>query len=340
MLSTGQDPLYATPLAFDIVTEAELQVDFKGSRDFIPHSQRSLALKAPVKQPPYNYGTTQVDAFLKVGVDYYIVPSLYKRNQPGTFFLNVFADATNFHLDGSIIVSDAQKPMVVGSKEDSKVALKMSVGQYYDRKEQLRERIVSEAKRLNLSAAQLEAKFSDCRERLRLSAFKRRMMDMGFMLTDFPDSDLVVLDADNDGTISHKEFLDFFREGLSFTEASTVAPPPEPPVDDLLYKAVDLAGELTVHVGGARALREATTWFNSSSKAAALAEASGGAAGESAGAGSTGAAASVTGAGKTDPTSRRYANICSVPDATVYLLHPFALVESCVVRQCVCPTCA
>lgn len=205
--------------------------------------------------------------FLKVGVEYFIVPSLYKRNQPGTFFLNVFADVPNFHLDNSSVVNDANKAMVVGAKEDSKVALKMSVGQYYDKKEQLRERVVSEAQRLNLSAAQLEVKFSDCTEKLTLAAFKRRMMAMGFMLTDFPDDDLVVLDADNDGTISHKEFIDFFREGLRFNEVSTVAPPPEPPVDDLLYKAVDLAGELTVTVACARQLRQATTWFNSAEKA-------------------------------------------------------------------------
>lgn len=236
------------------------------NRELIPFSRRALNNEEKIKQPPYNFGTTQVDAFLKVGVDYFIVPSLYKRNQAGTFFLNVFADVSDFHLDGSMLVTDAQKPMVIGTKEDSKVALKMSVGQYYDKKEQLRERIVAEAKRLNLSAAQLEVKFCDCKDKLTLSAFKRRMMDMGFMLTDFPDDDLIVLDADNDGTISHKEFIEFFREGVKFTEVETIAPPPEPPVDDLLYKTVDLAGELTVQVAGARSLRHATTWFNCAEK--------------------------------------------------------------------------
>jgi hypothetical protein len=52
------------------------------------------------------------------------------------------------------------------------------------------------------SASQLEVQFSDSREKMSLSGFKRRMMDMGFMLTDFPDDDLVVLDDDNDGTFS------------------------------------------------------------------------------------------------------------------------------------------
>lgn len=238
-------------------------------RAFIPFSRRELDDEEKAKQPPYNFGTTQVDAFLKVGVDYIIVPSLYKRNQPGTFYLNVFADAPQFHLDGSVLVTDAQKPMMVGAKEENKVALKMSVGQYFDKKEQLRERIVAEAKRLNLSAAQLEVKFCDCKDKLTLASFKRRMMDIGFMLTDFPDDDLVVLDADNDGTISHKEFIDFFREGVKFTEVEAIAPPPEPPVDDLLYKTVDLSGELTVGVAGARALRQATTWFNTAPKSGA-----------------------------------------------------------------------
>lgn len=253
------------------MTAEELKVEFKGDRSVIPFSRRGAQQEEAVKQPPYNFGTTQVDVWLKVGVEYFIVPSLYKRSQSGTFFLNVFADAPDFHLDGSMTVSDAQKPMILGSKEDTKVALKMSVGQYYDKKEQLRERIVTEAVRLNLSAAQLEAKFCDCKDKLSLSAFKRRMMDMGFMLTDFPDDDLVVLDADNDGTISHKEFIEFFREGLKFNEAGTIAPPPEPPVDDLLYKTVDLSGELSVNVLGARCLREATTWFNTAEKSEALA---------------------------------------------------------------------
>ena len=278
----------------------------KASREFIPFGRRAADSEDKVKQPPYNFGTTQVDVFLKVGVEYFIVPSLYKRNQPGTFFLNVFADVPNFHLDNSSVVNDANKPMVVGAKEESKVALKMSVGQYYDKKEQLRERVVSEAQRLNLSAAQLEQKFSDCTEKLTLAAFKRRMMAMGFMLTDFPDDDLVVLDADNDGTISHKEFIDFFREGLRFNEVSTVAPPPEPPVDDLLYKAVDLAGELTVTVACARQLRQATTWFNSAEKAQ-IAEQPVPATAAAAGATPVKADATVAApVAKADTTSRKY----------------------------------
>ena len=161
--------------------------------------------------------------------------------------------------------------MIIGNNQNNTTnVLKMSIGQYYDKKEKLRERIVNEAKRLNLSAKNLEFKFIDCKEKLTLSVFKRRMMDLGFMLTDFPDDDLVVLDADNDGTISHTEFIEFFKEGLKFNEIGTIAPPPEPPVDDLLFKPIDLAGELSVHIYGARGLKETTTWFNSTEKTNAI----------------------------------------------------------------------
>jgi hypothetical protein len=311
--------LYATPLAFDIVTDEELKANVKPTaREYIPHSRRSLDCADKVKQPPYNFGTTQTDVFLKVGVDYYIVPSLYKRNQPGTFFLNVFADVGDFFLDGSMTVSEAQKPMIVGGQGDNKVALTMSVGQYFDKKEALRERIVSEAHRLGLNASQLEAKFNDCREKsLTLSAFKRRMMDMGFMLTDFPDDDLVVIDVDNDGTISPQEFLKFFREGVKFTEAASIAPPPEPPVDDLLYKTVDLAGELSVHVSGARYLRQATTWFNSAEKTESLVAAT---------------ATAVAPASGVAGTTQELVKAGAASDSTA-ITRPDALSRRCVVLQ-------
>lgn len=183
----------------------------------------------------------------------------------------MYANINEFYLDNSINVTDAQKPMIVGNNQNNTTnILKMSIGQYYDKKEKLRERIVNEAKRLNLSAKNLELKFIDCKEKLTLSVFKRRMMDLGFMLTDFPDDDLVVLDADNDGKISHTEFIEFFKEGLKFNEIGTIAPPPEPPVDDLLFKPIDLAGELSVHIYGARGLKETTTWFNSMEKTNAI----------------------------------------------------------------------
>ncbi|RYH31540.1 hypothetical protein EON65_02390, partial [archaeon] len=257
-----KDPLYATPITFDIVTEKELQDPNPKIREFVPAGYRYENKQGNVKQPPYNFGTTQVEVFLKVGIDYYIVPSLYKRHQAGTFFLNVYADTPSFFLDGSTVVSEAQRPMIVGSGASAE-PLKMSVSQYYERKEALRERIVSEAQRLNLSLSQLQAIFKDCKDKMSRSAFKRRMMEVGFMLTDFPDDDLVVLDKDNDGSISPQEFIEFYQEGLKFTDVTIAGPVPEKPVDDLLLKSIDLSGELHVKVIGARGVREGTSWFSS-----------------------------------------------------------------------------
>lgn len=274
-----KDPLYANPVAFDLVTEQELELPCEQRNpDKITNAARHISSngkgEGDVAQPPYNFGSTQIEAYLQVGKDYYIVPSLYKqRKQPGTFYLNIYADVKNLFLDGDMKVSNAQKPMVIGgSKGEPPVQLKMSVAQYYSKKELLRERIVSEAKRLNLSINQLEQLFSDGQEKLSRGSFKRRMMEAGFMLTDFPDDDLVVLDADNDGTIAPQEFLDFYKEGLAFVETDDVDPPLDPPEDDLLNKEVNLEGELTVTVTGGRNLREATTWFNAAEVAEGKAE--------------------------------------------------------------------
>jgi hypothetical protein len=48
----------------------------------------SWNLKGPrplVRQPPYMFGTTQVEVYLKLNSVYYIVPSLYNRKQRGAY---------------------------------------------------------------------------------------------------------------------------------------------------------------------------------------------------------------------------------------------------------------
>ena len=40
-----------------------------------------------VQQPPYMFGTTQVEVYLKVNTVYYIVPSLFKRKQAGSLVM-------------------------------------------------------------------------------------------------------------------------------------------------------------------------------------------------------------------------------------------------------------
>ena len=96
---------------------------------------------------------------------------------------------------------------------------------------------------------------------LPLAAFKNRMMDIGFSLSDYPDIDLKVLDLDNDGTISSTEFIEFVKDGLKHEETSLNVPSEIKPVDDLLYKRVNLDGIVTVKVSSARFLRDINTWF-------------------------------------------------------------------------------
>ncbi len=58
-----QDPLYATPLAFDIVVEE----DFDTSRSKQKERFVVPSSATPIKQPAYNFGTTQIQVFLEVG---------------------------------------------------------------------------------------------------------------------------------------------------------------------------------------------------------------------------------------------------------------------------------
>jgi Ca2+-binding EF-hand superfamily protein len=257
-----KDDLYSTPLSFDIVTKNEFDKQAK-ERSKVPYS------KNEGKQPPYNFGSTQIEIELECGIEYYIVPSLYKRNQPGTYFVNVFAECS-FSLDGAVSTIGGQDAMIIGSKneidkanfEDSKTLL-MSKSQFYEKKEQLREKLTNEAKRLNISLDTLRSVFTDMNSDLGLkfSEFKRRLMGLGFSLADLADDDLIVLDEDNSGTVSPDEFIDFVKDGLDFIDPKGLPPPPEEPVDDLLYKATDLAGEIHAHVYCARELRQSVTWF-------------------------------------------------------------------------------
>jgi len=99
-----------------------------------------------------------------------------------------------------------------------------------------------------------------------VDAFKRRMMDVGFSLSDYPDEDLLVLDLDNNGSISPSEFMQFVEEGMTHNEATATVPSELTPVDDLLFKRVNLDGVITVKVTSARFLRDVTTWFSAPSR--------------------------------------------------------------------------
>jgi hypothetical protein len=93
--------------------------------------------------------------------------------------------------------------------------LTMSVAQFYEKKEQLRSKIISEMNRLHLNLNSMASMFESGAnsERLTPAVFKRRMMNLGFSLADFPDEDLVVLDEDNSGYIESNEFTAFVDAG-------------------------------------------------------------------------------------------------------------------------------
>lgn len=183
--------------------------------------------------------------FEQTGVDYYIVPSLYKRDQPGEFYLSVYCDAP-FDLEGNVRLQIEQAPMAVGGggapaataaagagagahtqptsssagagvaplpqppaaagaatpNSHAKALSTLTVAQFLEKKETLREKIVAECTRLNVSVAALTAIFaSEPSNQLTPSKFKKRMMDLGFKLADLADEDMVVLDLDGSGFI-------------------------------------------------------------------------------------------------------------------------------------------
>ena len=304
-----KDPLYATALAFDVITVEkfkELEKSHKKAFDIedIPESAviryddnlkvrmdyKDSTTKIEAKRTSYTFGTTQCELLLKANTEYIIVPSLCKRGQPGTYIINVFADC-KFDLEGGInvmntiqanttFVNTIQMSKIVetvSAGDEEKVA-PLSLTQYYEKKEQLRERMVNECKRLKLTGLSLGTAFAGFKE-LQLQKFKRRIIDLGFSLADFPDEDLKLLSqvpansqlekvSEELLTVSIDDFISFVSDGIE-PKDFPLAPPP-PPVDDILYKAVDLEGDVTVKLISGRDLRKVSTWFSQGQESSAM----------------------------------------------------------------------
>jgi hypothetical protein len=204
-------------------------------------------------QPPYMFGSTQVEVYLDPTKEYYIVPSVKNRKQPGTYFISVYADQDFELISGApTALERSPKECKVGSK-----VLHLSEAQFSEKVEEVRERLQSEAAKLGIGLQDMKRLFKK-NEEIPRTTFKRRLVEFGFSLADFPDEDFIVLDEDNNGTINATEFLTFF--GTVF-EAAEVAPP-DPPPDDLVFQPIDIAGQLCVSVVGAKALRKAAAWFD------------------------------------------------------------------------------
>ena len=275
-----KDDLYRTAIGFDIVTENDVSVrvskpkegadditadDITGSahvgkRLGDPESKRT-------KQPPYMYGSTQVETMLKVGQDYFVVPSLRNRKQSGVYYLHAYSSAP-FHLEGGVRTSieKESKQLSVGTRQTSMTTVQLS-----EMKEGFREKLLAEAKRLSLTEKDMKAMF--VKGPILRTALKRKMMDAGFNLADFPDEDFALLDADNSGAIDSDELLQFIGSGLSLTDPTKLPSLPTESPDDLLYQPVDLEGELKVNVCMAKSVRMPKTWFGVLDAADAASEA-------------------------------------------------------------------
>jgi hypothetical protein len=166
----------------------------------------------------------------------------------------------------SIGIERAPKECAVGNKQ-----LHLTTSQFYEKTEEVRERILNEAKRLGIGLQDMQRVFRNDKSIPR-TAFKRRLVEMGFSLADFPDDDFVVLDENNDGSISAEEFIQFFKQGVKMNDPTNEPPPPPPAPDDLVYQPIDLAGVLTVIVNGAKGLRRGAAWFAPVSTAEAEAQ--------------------------------------------------------------------
>lgn len=266
-------------MTFDIVSLADADNPSRTNlmsleNGFLKYDNKNKKYYEPASQPPYNFGATQIELYLERGRDYYIVPSLYKKStiSDGHFNLTVFTDSDSFELEGgSIIGTKLQEPMVVGTTEETKEVLKMTKVQFFDKQEQFRDLIIREMKRLNMTFSHILQSFSSLveskdnkfidKEQLSRVNFKRKLIDLGFVLTEIPEDDLIVLDIENKGTISPSFFLEFTQKGLEIEEKSSVSKAPEPPPDDIIYKAIDTSGELYVNVPLARNLRDLNSWF-------------------------------------------------------------------------------
>ena len=255
-------------MSFDVVTTKDIEdrTKNKNIKEFYvtngyptPPTTRIPSSTEKVPQPPYMFGSTQIEMFLDTSQEYFIIPSLKNRKQSGVYFITIYS-VEEFHLKASnvstILENEQKQKCHVGNKQ-----IHLTNKQFYEKVEEVRERIQIEAKNLNLISNDLLRIFpenSASDSKISRTDFKRKLIQLGFSLAEFPDEDFIVLDEDNNGYISRDEFMEFFNVEYQIDLPDQKI---EPPPDDLLFQAVDLAGQLSVNVNIAKGLRKASTWF-------------------------------------------------------------------------------
>jgi hypothetical protein len=269
--------------AEEIETRTDPKADNKNKEHLVPHSSlndnddtpitSSSSPLTPVPQPPYLFGSTQIEMFLDTSQEYFIIPSLKNRKQSGTYFLTIYSEDVDVTLttNATTVTENKSKNCQVGNQQ-----ILLTNIQFYEKVEEVRERIQNEAKNLNLTVHDLIRIFPDhgggggkamssssssssSDISISRTAFKRKLIELGFSLADFPDEDFIVLDEDNNGVISRKEFIDFFQIQYDIDDPNDQKI--EPPADDLLFQPSDIAGQLSINVNLAKGLRKASTWF-------------------------------------------------------------------------------
>eukprot|EP00520_Triparma_pacifica_P016982 CAMPEP_0118670500 /NCGR_PEP_ID=MMETSP0785-20121206/21493_1 /TAXON_ID=91992 /ORGANISM="Bolidomonas pacifica, Strain CCMP 1866" /LENGTH=1544 /DNA_ID=CAMNT_0006565305 /DNA_START=23 /DNA_END=4654 /DNA_ORIENTATION=- len=236
-------------MTFDVIKEDQIDSSSK-LRDQIPDSVDPDG--STTTQPPYYYQAMQLQTTLKAG-DYLIVPSLFKRKIGGRFFISVYSDnkfelSTNHKIASETAIKD-----LPGMPKG------MTQQQFNIHVEDVREKLLKEASKLNLSPKQIFDEFVNSSDpKIDRKIFKRKLMNLGFNLVDFPDEDFLAIDVDNNGTIDVVK--SFFN--LALSNESLPSPPPPPPEDDLQYQPTDLDGRLTVSCIEAKGLHPSSTWFD------------------------------------------------------------------------------
>ena len=284
-----KDPLYKVGVGFDVVREDEFNLKFKDRQDadgavrmkygWVFEEEGAKQPDVNVKQPPYMFGTTQLEAMVEVDKDYYIVPSVRNRKLAGAYYVQIYSDGkinlANSGKETALAVEKDVKEMTVGSKK-----VHLTQAQFFEKTEAVREKLIGEMTRLGKTLDDITRIFYSQKDSILkdvkdMSAtggssghkgiprtdFKRRLMEMGFSLADFPDEDFIVLDENNDGGIDGEEFTAFLKEGLELNAPGKNPTPLEDPVDDLVFQPTDLEGELSVVVSNAKSLRKASSWF-------------------------------------------------------------------------------
>ena len=153
-------PLYKVGVGFDVVCENEFNLKFKDRQDsdgavrmqhgWVFEEEGAGESNVKVKQPPYMFGTTQLEAMVEVDRDYYIVPSIRDRKLAGSYFVQIYSDGDiNVYSSGKETALDVEKKVEEKSIGSKKIHL--TKAQFFEKTEEVREKLISEMNRLKLS---------------------------------------------------------------------------------------------------------------------------------------------------------------------------------------------